>query len=85
MIANKEEALKGIESGTISLADIEMELRSDEEIALAAIKQYGDSAITFLEATNSLPHTPEFFKKLMEEFQFNSDKIRMDLRVTSHL
>ena len=27
MIANKDEALKGIENGTISLADIEMELR----------------------------------------------------------
>lgn len=66
MVTDKKEALEGVKNGELTLAEIAIELRNDEEIAIEAIKQYGSSAITFLNATNSLPHTPEVFLTILD-------------------
>ena len=77
MVTDKKEALEGLKNGDLALAEIAIELRNDEEIAIEAIKQYGDSAITFLTATNSLPHTPEVFLTILDsEKTMLSEKIR---------
>lgn len=67
MITDKKEALDGLKNGDLALAEIAIELRNDSEIAIEAIKQYGESAITFLTATNSLPHTPEVFLTILDD------------------
>ena len=83
MITDKKEALEGLENGEKTLADISPELRSDEEIAIAAIKEYGESAITFLTATNSLPHTPEVFLTiLLDNSKELSEKLKADYQNT---
>lgn len=74
MITDRKEALEGLKEGDLALAEIAIELRSDSEIAVEAIKQYGESAITFLAATNSLPHTPEVFLTILEGTKNEIDK-----------
>lgn len=83
MITDRKEALKGLRNGDLSLAEISIELRSDEEIAIESIKQYGSSAITFLTATNSLPHTPEVFLTILDsEREVLSKKIKNNAELT---
>ena len=71
MVTEKKEALKGLKEGELALAEIAIELRNDPEIAVEAIKQYGESAVTFLTATNSLPHTPEILLTILETTKTN--------------
>lgn len=83
MVTNKEQALEGLRNGEITLADISIDLRSDEEIAITAIKEYGESAIAFLISTESLPHTPEIFMTILENTKSNvADKISNTPKVT---
>jgi len=67
MVTDKNQALEGLKKGELALAEITIELRNDSEIAVEAIKQYGESAVTFLAATNSLPHTPEVFLTILDD------------------
>ena len=38
---DKKEALKQIKAGDISLEDVDIKLKADKEVVLAAVKEYG--------------------------------------------
>ena len=66
MVTDKQEALNGLESGTLDFMDLSPDLRSDEEIVVTAIIQKGSAIVEILSATNSLPHSPNVFQAILK-------------------